>query len=266
MKLILPFAIVIFVTALLVGCKSKSGAGSLSNVVTAKPSSPSDSTILAAIYGKAIGDSAVYDRGTLVESSSSDRDIVAKLLQKQVFQRHDSMLCLVTTKNEFEWGAGVHSGWVDAALFRYAEGIWKLAKVHRQAVWGGAFGVCDCRVQVQQVKLTSGDKLLVFVRSDDVHQGEYETCNVITEDLLTSSNGFATYASGNLEECTGSINVDSLQTGFFVKHMPKQDDQIELVSYGAQKKKQGCVGAYKQKYFSYDQLLKELKKPHVEVE
>lgn len=253
------------VATFLASCQSKPEVKSPSTLA-AKVSTPTDSTILAAIYSKSAGDSAVYDKGKLVQSSSPDSAIVAKLLQKQVFQRHDSTLCLVTTKNEFGWGTGVHSGWVDAALFQYAKGAWKLAKVHRQAVWGGAFGTCDCRAQAQQVKVASGKKIVVFVRSENVHQGEFETFNVVTEDLLTSSNDFTTYASRNLEEYAGDINFDSLRTGLFIKHAPNQDDQIELVSYGAQKKSQGCVGVYKKKYFSYDELLKELKKPHVEAE
>ena len=253
------------IVTLFASCESKPDVKVPSTLV-ANVTIPTDSTILAAIYGKSAGDSAVYDKGKLVESSSPDSAIVAKLLQKQVFQRHDSTLCLVTTKNEFDWGAGVHSGWVDAALFQYAKGAWKLAKVHRQAVWGGAFGICDCRAQAQQVKVANGNKLLVFVRSENVHQGEFEDFNVVTEDLSTSSNDFTTYASRNLEECAGDINLDSLKTGFFIKHVLNQDDRIELVSYGEQKKRKGCVGVYKKKYFSYDQLLKELKKPHIEAD
>ena len=199
----------------------------------------------------------------------SDRDIVAKLLQKQVFQRHDSTLCLVMTKNEFGWGAGIHTGWVDAALFLHTNSDWHLMKFRRQAVWGGAFGSCECRTQVQQLQISGDKKVVAFVKADNAHGGEFETYNVITDDLRTSADGFLTYQSNtSLEECADAVNLyaDTLHTGFFVKKTPGQDDQLELVAFELQPKNGKCLGVYKKRAFTYDALLQELKKPHVEIE
>lgn len=262
----------LIVTAtILVACESKSSDKPPHTIpaTTTEIAAPSTPTILTALYGKAAGDSAVYDRGKLVETSNPARDIVANVLQKQVFQRHDSTLCLVTTSNAFDWGAGAHTGWVDAALFLHTNSSWNLMKVRRQAVWGGAFGSCDCQAQGQTLQIAGKNKVLAFVRAYNVHGGEFETNNVITDDLRTSADGFLTYSSNtSLPECADAVDAygDTLRTGFFVKKTPNQDDQLELVSFELQPKNGKCLGVYKKRAFTYNALLEELKKPHVDIE
>lgn len=144
-----------------------------------------------------------------------------------------------------------------------------MVKVRRQAVWGGAFGTCDCQTHTQQLNIGGNKKTVAFVKANNVHGGEFETYNVITDDLRTSADGFLTYQSNtSREECADAVNLqaDTLRTGFFVKKTPAQDDQIELVSYELQPKKGKCLGVYKKRDFTYDALLQEIKKPHVELE
>ncbi|WP_139921378.1 hypothetical protein [Hymenobacter sp. DG01] len=217
-------------------------------------------TVLTAMYGGGVGDSAVYDGSKQVESSNPDKHIVAKVLQNQRFQRHDSTLSLVVTKNSFEWGAGIHNGWVDAALFHFSDGKWQLLKTRRQAVIAGSFGTCDCQVQMQRLHVGNDEKIFAFVRSYNVHQGESETFSVITEDLLTSKEGFTTYDSQR-NECEEPSTGEVPKTGFFVTRQPGHDDQIELVSYEPQTTDGRCAWKDKHRSFTYTQLIQEMQKP-----
>jgi hypothetical protein len=226
-----------------------------------------NSTILNFLHGKSRGDSAVYDAGKMIESSSSDKQTIAKVIAKRVFQRHDSTLCLAVVKNEFN-GAGVNNSWMDGILLYNKQGTWQKLKEKHQMVWGGSFGFCECQCRIQPVNVNGEKKYLAFVKVENTHQGEYEMYSVVTEGLEAQQNEFMVYQSGMSEPCPGflDINPDTLKIGVMVKPVDAQNDKVEVVAYEERDKNGNCTGQFRARDFTYAQLMQEVRRPRVVLE
>lgn len=246
--------------------QTPSTAGS-ETVSTSRITSIDNSTVLNFLHGKSRGDSAVYDAGKLIESSATDKQTIAKVIAKQVFQRHDSILCLALVKNEFN-GHGYQNGWLDGVLLHSKNGTWQKLKEKRHMLWGSSFGFCDCQCQIQPVRVDGENKYLALVRVGNVHQGEYVMYSVVTEGLLAQQNEFMVFESGMSKPCPGFLDLDprSLKIGVFIKPVDARNDQVQVVSYEERDGNAKCTGRYRTRKFTYAQLLQEVRRPQVVLE
>jgi len=261
---LLTSAFALSVTLLATSCDNRESNDS--KAASAFTTKLTNSDILNTLYGKSAGDSSVYDGSKLVDGIAVEKPIVANVIANQIFTRRDSVFSLVFTKNQYDWGGTVSSGWVDGALFYLVDGKWRLLRHKPQLLWGGTDGQCDCQGIISNIATPQGEKPLAFIRSYYSHQGEGQSIAVVTNNLVAGNNAFSTYSTDGM--CAGYVDVDTLKTGMFVKNVPDKPSTFDLVSFETTRKSitpdsAHCTGKYQHRAFTYEQLMAEMQKPKI---